>query len=92
MTTFHLHGMFPRVTIGNLSNHDDNGSITESNASARMFYILVHFFAVPCETTTSNDTTIGFLGESEHTVANFLSVFELKSHPYKLGSWTIQLH
>ena len=36
-------------------------SISESNAFARALYILVHLFAAPCKTTTSNDKIIGFV-------------------------------
>ena len=35
--------------------------MSENNAYVRAFYVLVHFFAVPCKTITSNDQIIGFV-------------------------------
>ena len=59
----------PVITIGNLSIDDDDGNENASKqwdyeskqCSARAFYILVHFFAVLCKTTTWNDQILGFL-------------------------------
>ena len=34
------------------------GLMSENNASARAFYMSVHFFAVLCKKTTSNDKII----------------------------------
>ena len=41
--------------------HKTMGLMSKNNRSARAFYILVHFFAVLCKTTTSNDQILGFL-------------------------------
>ena len=44
--------------------------MSENNASARVFYILVQFFAVSGKTTMSNNQT-KVLWEREHTTVNF---------------------
>ena len=41
--------------------HKTMGLISKNNRSARAVYILVHFFAVLCKTTTWNDQILGFL-------------------------------
>ena len=51
--------------------HKAMGFMSKNNASTCAFYILEHFFAVPCKTTTSNDQIIGFCGEHEHGTVNF---------------------
>ena len=56
----------------------------------RAVYILVHFVAVPCKTTTSNDPIIGFCGESEHRTVNF-SFLHLKLKAVTMNS-TVCLH
>ena len=48
---------------------------------ARAFYILVHFFAVRCKTTTSNDQIIGFVENMNTQHLLFLLLFELESRP-----------
>ena len=51
--------------------------MSANNASARAFYIVVHFFAVPCKTTTPNYKIIGFVEKLNTRRYIFLSVFEL---------------
>ena len=52
--------------------HKTIGLMSKNNRSARAFYILVHFFAVLCKTTTWNDQILGFLENVvEHTTVNF---------------------
>ena len=63
-----------------------------NNSPECAFYILVHFFAVPCKTTTLNDQIIGFVEKMNTRRLIFLSLFELKSRPYKFSTWTIQSH
>ena len=43
------------------------GLMSENNASAHAFYTLVHFFAVPCKTTTLNEQIIGFVENMPNT-------------------------
>ena len=57
--------------------HKTKGLMSENNASARAFYILVHFFAVPCKTTTSNDQIKGSVENVNTRRLIFLSLFEL---------------
>ena len=55
---------------------------------ARTFYIVVHFFAVHCKTTTSNDRIKGFAENMNTQRLILFSLFELESrHRYKLSSW-----
>ena len=64
-----------------------------NNASVHAFYILVHFFAVPCKTATSNDQIIGFVANVNTRPSIFLPLLELElSLPYEFSSWTIQSH
>ena len=71
--------------------HKTTGLMSENNASAHAFYILVHFFAVPCKTTTSNDQILGFVANMNTQRSIFLSLFKLESPPYEFSSWTVQL-
>ena len=54
--------------------HKTVGSMTENNASAGAFYISVHFFAVPCKTTTSNNKIINFVEKTNTRRLIFLSL------------------
>ena len=77
--------------IGRFSNHDDNSSdndtkkiglMSENNASASVFafYILLHFFAVPCKKKTPNNLNIGFARRTRTHDGQFsFSLFELES-------------
>ena len=49
--------------------------MSKNNRSARAFYILVHFFAVLCKTTTWNNQILGFLENmsTRRWVFHFLS-------------------
>ena len=52
------------------------------HAFAPASYILVHFFLVPCKTTTSNNNIYRLGGEHEHLTVTFhVSILTLK--PYK---------
>ena len=42
------------------------GLMSENNASARAFYMSVHFFAVLCKKTTSNDKIIALRRKWSH--------------------------
>ena len=61
--------------------------MSENNASARVFYILVHFFAVYCKTATSNDQIIGFVENVNTRRLIFLSLFKIESRPYEFNSF-----
>ena len=50
-----------------------------------VFYILIHFFAVPCKTTAANDQIIGFEENMNTRRLIFLSLFELESRPHKIN-------
>ena len=52
--------------------------MSENNACACAFYILVDFFAVSGQTTTSNDKIMGFVEKVNTSRLIFLSLFELK--------------
>ena len=85
-------------TEGSFCNHDSNGSgkrhitkclMSENNAPALVFYILIHFIAIPCKTTL-NDQPVGFVKNVNIRRLAFLSLFELESHPYEFSFGTIQ--
>ena len=50
-----------------------------NNASAHVFYILVHSFTIPVKTTTSNDQIRGFVENANMQQLIFLSLVELES-------------
>ena len=55
--------------------------MSKNNASARAFYYwhyLVHFFAVPCKATTSNDQITGFVENVNIERFSFLFLFKLE--------------
>ena len=60
-------------------------AVNFSNISARKFYILVHFFAVSCKTTTSIDQIIDFVKKVNTRRLIFFSLFEIESHSYNLA-------
>lgn len=55
------------------------------------FYSSGHFFAVPWNTNSSNDQTIGFVENMNTRRLIFFSFFQLGSRPYKFSFWTITL-
>ena len=63
--------------------------MSENNASARAFYILIHFFSRSLQARTSNDQIVGFVENVNTRQLNFLSVLELENLLYELISWAI---
>ena len=53
---------------------------------ARAFYILVHFFAVLCKTTTSNNRVIGVVEKVNARQLISFSLFEIKRRYYEFNS------
>ena len=57
--------------------------MSENNAYARAFYILVHFFFRSLQNNNVKWSNYRFCGERKDRAVIFLSLFELKSCPYK---------
>ena len=66
--------------------------MSENNGSVHVFSILIHFFAIPCKTTTSNEQIKDFAENVKTRQVIFISLFDVEKHPYEVSSRAIQSH
>ena len=76
----------PKLPLRAAQNNKALIFMSENNASAGVFYILVRFFAVSYKTATSNDQIIGFVENVNTRRLIFLSLFKIESRPYEFNS------